>query len=99
MIWRGRLARRDWYRLLPTTSRAGSRLSGSDSTRGSYSQVPPRSCRVSKTTTLWPSRWSSRAALRPATPAPITATVADRTIGSETTSSGEYPGNENEEYE
>ena len=89
MIWRGRLVRREWYRLVPTTARAGSRLSGSESTRESYSQVPPRLCRFSRTTTRWPSRWSSRAAARPATPAPITATLANRAIRNETAPSGE----------
>ena len=61
--------------------RDGSDPSGSASTVGLYTQVPPAwPCR-SNTTTLWPSRRSSLAALKPQGPAPMTATL--RTFNSE----------------
>lgn len=62
-------------------SRSGSMPSGSDSVFGSYIQFPPIRVFCSKTTTLWCSRFSSRAVMRPDTPAPITATFTERFIG------------------
>ena len=57
--------------------RDGSDASGSASTLGWYTQVPPTWAWRSNTTALWPSRRSSRAATKPPGPAPITATLHD----------------------
>ena len=76
----GRFVRREAYIELCTRSRFGSRRTKSSpaSIRGSYTHTPPTSRDRSKTTTSWPSRRSSRAAARPAAPAPTTATLARR---------------------
>lgn len=60
--------------LLWTTVREGSKPIGSDSVLGVYTHVPPTWSSLSKTTTLWPSCRSSRAAASPPAPAPMTAT-------------------------
>ena len=73
--------RRDRYMDEWTRWRWSSRPRGSDSTRGSYTHTPPTSRACSKTTTAWPSALSSRAAARPAAPAPTTATRATRRAG------------------
>ena len=67
--------RSDSYRLLWTMFLDESSPNVSDSTSWSYNHVPPMLSRRSKTTTRWPSFLSSRAATRPAAPAPITATL------------------------
>lgn len=57
--------------------RFGSRLSGSGSVCGVYTQRPPTCASRSKTTTECDSRRSSRAAASPAAPAPMTATWSE----------------------